>query len=242
MRSVAPAILAAGLCLGQVTPQFDVVAIRPSRTGEPGGGMTQIGGGVSVRNLSVNMLIEIAYNLKSFEISGGPGWVSTARYDIEAKAEGNPSFQERLKMLRPLLADRFQLKFHHETRQMRIYSLTVAKGGPKLRSAAARGYIRVGRGLLEGKGVTMPTLADLLGGSLDQRVIDKTGITGGFDIKLQWTPMEREVDFPDGDSPGDASGPSLFTAIREQLGLKLEPAKGPVEVLVIDHIDRPSAN
>lgn len=244
MKTAALAILIPGLCLGQATPQFDVVSIRPSRSSESGGGMFPIAGGVSAHNLSVGVLIQAAYNLKPWEISGGPGWVTTARYDIEAKGEGNPGFPEKMQMLRPLLADRFHLKFHRATRQMRIYPLIVAKGGPKLRSTAdgVRGYIRPGRGLIEGQAMTRPTLAELLGGGLDQRVIDKTGITGRFDIELQWTPMEREVNFPGGDSPGDQSGPSIFTAIQEQLGLRLEPGKGPVEVLVIDRIARPFEN
>src|SRR5579863_4174305 len=149
--------------------------------------MRPVAGGLSVRNLSVNMLIQSAYNLKPWQISGGSGWVVTDRYDIEARTEGNPGFQEKMEMLRPLLADRFQLKFHRETRQMPIYSLTIAKNGPKLLATAdgVRGFMRPGRGLIEGKGVTMSTLAGLLGGSLGQSVTDNTGVTGGFDIRLE---------------------------------------------------------
>jgi uncharacterized protein (TIGR03435 family) len=117
--------------------------------------MRPIAGGVSARNLSANMLIQSAYNLKLWQIFGGPDWMATEHYDIEAKAAGNPGLQENLEMFRPLLADRFQLKFHREMRQMTVYSLIVAKNGPKLQAAApgTQGYIRPGRGLLEGKGV-----------------------------------------------------------------------------------------
>jgi uncharacterized protein (TIGR03435 family) len=244
MRSGTWAILAAVLCFGQAPPHFDVVSIRPNRSDDPGGNMWPIAGGFSARNLSVHMLMQSAYNLKGWQILGGPAWVKTDRYDIEAKAEGNPDFQEKLQMLQPLLADRFQLKFHRETRQMPLYSLTVARNGPKLQATAAgaRGYFREGRGLIEGKDINMRTLADLLGGSLGQPVTDKTGITGGFDINLEWTPTEGEADYNFGDRPIDPNGPSLFTVIDEQLGLKLEASKGAVEVLIIDHVEKPSEN
>jgi len=244
MKIITSAILAAALCSGQVTARFEIVSIKPSKSDDRGGGMRPIAGGFSARNLSVNMLIQSAYNLKPWQISGGSGWVVTDRYDIEAKTEGKPSFQERLEMLRPLLADRFQLKFHRETRQMPIYSLTVTKNGPKLQATAAGvpGYIRPGRGLLEGRGVNMGMLADFLGGSLGQSVTDRTGVIGGFDVRLEWTPTEGELDYKYDDRPIDSSGSSVFTAIQEQLGLKLEASKGPVEVLVIDHIERPPAN
>jgi uncharacterized protein (TIGR03435 family) len=244
MRSIGSAVLAAVLCAGQTTPQFEVVSIKLNRSDDRGGGMRPIEGGLSARNLSVNMLIQSAYKLKPWQISGGPGWVATDRYDIEAKTEGNPSFQERLEMCRLLLADRFQLKFHRETRQTPVYSLTVTKNGPKLQATASGtpGYIRPGRGLLEGKGVNMRMLADFLGGSLGQSVTDNTGVIGGFDIRLEWTPTEGELDYKDEDRPIDPNGSSIFTAVQEQLGLKLEASKGPVEVLVIDHIERPSQN
>jgi uncharacterized protein (TIGR03435 family) len=243
MRIVTSAILAAALCFGQAT-QFDVVSIKHSRSDDRGGGMRPVAGGFSARNLSVNMLIQSAYDLKIWQISGGPGWVTTDHYDIEARAEGNPGLREKLQMFRPLLADRFQLKFHRETRQMPIYSLGVAKNGPKLQATASgvRGYISAGRGLIDGKAVNMGTLANFLSGSLGQSVTDDTGITGGFDIKLEWTPTEGELDYKYNDRPIDSSGSSIFTAVQEQLGLKLEAGKGPIEVLVIDHVEKPSDN
>jgi|SRR5579883_1122574 len=244
MKRLTLAILAATFCFGQATPQFDVVSIRPSASDDRNGGMRPIAGGFSARNMSVNALIQLAYNLKPWQIVGGPGWVTTDRYDIEAKKEGNPGVDEKLEMFRPLLADRFQLQFHRETRQAPIYSLIIAKNGPRLQTAAAgaRGYIRSGRGLVEGKGMSMRIFADLLGGSLGQPVVDKTGISGGFDITFRWTPAEGEANYRDADRPLDPNAPSIFTAIQEQLGLKLEAEKGPLEVLVIDHIERPSPN
>lgn len=110
--------------------------------------MRRIAGGFAARNLTVNMLIQSAYNVKPWQIFGGPPWVTTDGYDIEAKTEGNPSFHQKLEMLRPLLADRFQLKFHREMRQMPVYSLVVSKGGPKLQITAAglRGIHPTGEG------------------------------------------------------------------------------------------------
>jgi uncharacterized protein (TIGR03435 family) len=244
MTSVAAAILWATLCFGQPAPRFEVASIKPDKSDDRGGDMRPIAGGFSARNLSVGMFIQSAYNLKAWEILGGPDWLTTDRYDIEAKTEGNPSSQEKLDMLRPLLADRFQLKFHRETRQMPMYSLTAAKSGPKLQAtpSGARGYIRPGRGLIEGRGVSMSTLANFLGGSLIQSVTDNTGIGGSFDIRLEWTPTEGESHYSYDDRPVDSNGPSIFTAIQEQLGLKLEGSKGPIEVLVIDHVERPSEN
>jgi uncharacterized protein (TIGR03435 family) len=244
MRSLTLATLMAGLCFGQATQQFEVVSIKPNRSDDRGGNMMPIAGGFSARNLSVNMLIQSAYHVKPWEILGGPAWLTTDGYDIEAKTEGKPTYQEKIEMLRPLLADRFQLKVHRETRQMPIYSLTVAKNGPRLQTTGAevRGFIRPGRGLIEGKGVTMGALAGFLGGSLGQSVTDNTGVIGGFDIRLEWTPTEVEPNYKYDDRPIDPNGPPIFTAIQDQLGLKLEASKGPIEVLVIDHVERPSAN
>jgi uncharacterized protein (TIGR03435 family) len=249
MKIIAPALLAATLAFGQTPsapklPQFDAVSIKPNTSDDRGGSMRPIAGGFSAANLSVKMLIQSAYNVKPWQISGGPNWATTDHYDIEAKIDGNPTFQQRLDMLQPLLADRFQLKFHRETRQMPAYSLTLAKNGPKLSATApdVRGYITPGRGLIEGKAVSMPMLANFLGGSLGQSVTDKTGLAGGFDIKLEWTPTEGESNYTYGDRPLDPNGSSIFTAIQEQLGLKLEAGKAPVELLVIDRVERPSAN
>jgi len=243
---IAAIVMPAVLAFGQNPPgkKFDVVSIKPNTSDDRGGGMRPVAGGISASNLSVNILIQSAYNVRPWEISGGPGWVATDRYDIEAKTDGNPTFQENLEMLRPLLEDRFRLKVHRESRQMPVYSLTIAKNGPKLLATApeTRGFIRPGRGLIEGKAVNMPMLANFLGGSLGQTVTDKTGLPGSFDIKLEWSPSEGESNYKYGDRPIDANGSSIFTAIQEQLGLKLEAGKGPVEMLIIDSLERPSAN
>jgi len=226
------------------TPQFDVISIRPNHSNTSGGGMRSIAGGFAASNMSLGILIQAAYDVKPWQIISGPEWVKTDRYDFEAKAEGNPDFKQKIEMLRPLLADRFQLKVHRETRRMSVYSLVVAKGGPKLQPTAdgVRGYFSAGRGLIEGKAVEMGTLANLLGGSLGESVIDKTGVTGHFDIKLEWTPTEGERNYTFDDRAIDPGGSSIFTALQEQLGLKLDAEKGPGQVIVVEEIEAASEN
>jgi len=221
-------------------------------------------------NFSLRLLIQFAHGVKDFQISGDPPWIGSDHYDIQAKAEGNASVKQMEgPMLQALLADRFQLTLHRETRQLPVYELTVVKGGVKLQltrqgdctpysvdsppppptAGASRpifcGYPRMGSdGLnrtLEGAGVSMAVLAANLSRSeLHRKILDRTGLTGTFDVYLKWT-----IDSPAGPaSPGisdDPTGPSVFTALQE-LGLKLESAKGPVEVLVIDRVEKPSAN
>ncbi len=137
-------------------------------------------------------------------------------------------------MLQTLLAERFKLTIHRETKEIPIYALVAAKNGPRLQEAKDKdkiGSMSIGRGMLRGQ-TTLADLARYLSSSADRPVMDRTGLTAGFEINLQWSP----------DTSPEASGPSLFTAVQEQLGLKLESSKGPVELLVIDHAERPSGN
>jgi uncharacterized protein (TIGR03435 family) len=169
-------------------------------------------------------------------------------------------------MLQPLLAERFKLKAHTETKQLPVYELIVAKGGPKLKEATpgdtyANGFkgpdgvgrggmMRMGRGQLTGQGVPITTLTNLLSQQLQRTVVDKTGLTGKYDLELNWTPEQGEGGLgpppgaasPQAEPAPDATGPSIFTALQEQLGLKLQSTKGPVETLVIDHAEMPSEN
>jgi uncharacterized protein (TIGR03435 family) len=196
--------------------------------------------------------------LHDIQVTGGPGWINSDRFDIVAKAEGNPSTDARL-MLRTLLADRFKLMVHHETRELPVYALVIArrdgKLGPQLRpsnladclaapklstpsdpNAAVRcggGFLRTGE--LGARAMEFSTLATTVSNLADRPVVDRTGLTGTFDWNLQWT-ADRSPS-PTGDRSTDSV--SLFTALQEQLGLKLEPTRGPVDVLVIDHVERP---
>jgi uncharacterized protein (TIGR03435 family) len=262
------ALGSAAIALSQ-NPAFEVASIKPNSSGGNGAYIEPLPGGrLVMTNFSVLQLILSAYSIQSYQISGDPPWISTDHYDIQAKSEGDASVQQMEgPMVQALLEDRFKLVLHRETRQLPVYELTVAKGGVKLerskdgscvpysmdappppRIAPGEprpnfcGYPRSGvDGLnrtLDGAGVGMTVLANRLSlnyaTQLGRTVIDRTGLTGTFDLHLKWA-----VDSGIKDDPTD---PSIFTALQEQLGLKLESAKGPVEVLVIDHVEKPSAN
>jgi uncharacterized protein (TIGR03435 family) len=190
-------------------------------------------------------------------VEGGPAWLKSDRYEIVAKADGDASpDMMNGPMLQALLEDRFQLKVHRETREIPVYDLTVAKGGPKLRAfkegscthCGANGTMKGSNFLLHGQGVTSDELAKSLAIGLDRPVIDQTGLAGKFDFELEFArdqamgPAFRDPNQVIPAAADLSTGPSIFTAIQEQLGLKLEPAKGPGEFLVIDSVERPSGN
>jgi uncharacterized protein (TIGR03435 family) len=148
---------------------------------------------------------------------------------------------QRQQMFENLLADRFQLKFHHETRELPVYNLVVAKGGLKMQASTAEGSSSsMNNSSLSGKGMPIEGISFSVSNVVGRQVVDKTGLTGKYDFTLTWTPDEMGA--PSGASADADSGPSIFTALEEQLGLKLVPAKGPVDVIVVDHIERPSEN
>jgi uncharacterized protein (TIGR03435 family) len=231
-------------------PTFTVAAIRPDKSGYGSwqGGPTSYG--YSAKNVPVTQLISFAYGLKSEgQLVGLPGWTDSERFDVEARMDeddasafqkltGQQQREQSALMLRPLLADRFKLKIHHETRMLPVYALVVAKGGVKLKESHEPGNLDgmvTNRGLIYVRasrigGRFVEGLSDAAG----RIVIDKTGLTGHYDITLKWTPDE--------DLASGASGPTLFTALEEQLGLRLIPAKDLVEVIVVDHIERPTGN
>jgi bla regulator protein blaR1 len=233
------------------------------------------GGSLTVANVQLRELIRVAYQIQSFQLEGGPNWIDSDRFDILAKPEREmPSTggQDPLRMmLRTLLADRFKLMMHKETKELPIFELVLArengKLGPQLRPAAVDCEARAtaaragtpppsssppGPGscgttmnpvTVRGGGATMATLASLLEGPAKRLVIDRTGLTGSWDLEVNYTPDRSQL--PPGVEPPssiDWNGPSLFTALEEQLGLKLRPARGPVEVLVIDSVQQPTPN
>ena len=216
--------------------QFEVASIKPSTA--PGTRGPTIYNPTHERfaidRITTKDLIAYAYDVRDFQITGGPGWVGSEEYDVVAKPQGEASGERILAMARSLLAERFNLRLHHESKEMPVFALVVAKGGPRLHPTVGTGgpEVRGGRGRLIARKVTTGMIGSQLAGRvLGRAVIDRTGIAGEFDINLEWTPDES----PD-------LGPSIFTALQEQLGLKLEPTRAPVEVLVIDHVERPSAN
>lgn len=266
-RLVLVAIAAAVAALSQT--QFEVASVRLNPSGGGPAYINPLPGRLILTNFALRRLILSAYGIEDYQLSREPSWINSTFYDIEAKADGDASVKlMEGPMLQTLLEDRFKLKIHRETVQLPVYELRTAKGGSKLHlsgpgsctpyfvdsppppapapgapRATFCGYPRFRADgpnrSLDGAGATIAQLAQRLSGmELNRVVTDKSGINGAFDIHLKWA-----VDAPrDPAAPGADEGPSIFTALQEQLGLKLESTKGPVEVLVIDHIEKPSAN
>jgi uncharacterized protein (TIGR03435 family) len=251
-------------------PAFEVASIKQNVSASDNASVrAQPGGRVSVTNNSLRNIIRNAYNVQNYQIIGGPDWINTVRWDINAKAPDDAPPQQMLLMLRTLLADRFTLVIRNETREMPIYALVLARAdgrpGPQLRPSAvdcaaifaaakATGEApppttngrptcgtRTTRGNMMTTGVAMTDLARNLAPFAGRPVVDKTGLTGGFDVDLTWTPEQGPLG-PEGTAaagPPSSDGVSLFTAVQEQLGLKLDARSGPVDVLVIDSVQRP---
>jgi len=259
--------------------KFDVASIKPSSSDDHRVAiMFQLGGGFRASGATLKMLLTEAYNVREFQISGGPKWIDSDRFDITARAErsaaadspAEPSalpppmtdaerktVQEQVaQRLQALFADRFQLIVHHEAKEQQVYALVVGKNGSKLQPAQnnsgslRQGMMRMGRGSVEGQGVGLEVLIRAISGQLGRPVIDRTGLTGRYDIKLQWTPDPGQNVTPLGGAlppgveppPSDPNGPTIFAALQEQLGLRLESAKAPVDLIVIDRVEKPSEN
>ena len=284
-------------------PKYDVASIKPSSADAAGFMLMMTPTGIRMKNAQIQMLLQMAFGVEPDRIVDAPDWVRSKRFDIEAKVkpEDAPKLQklkleQKRTMLLPVLEERLGLKYHHESRDLPIYALVVAKGGPKLTAskpreatsspdgptpppgdllATTRGPsggpgprtrpdgppgpgnrpvigegMRMGPGGIQSRGGNMDFLAHALSGILGRTVVDKTGLTGTYDFSLNWTPDQNmrgalggpQGGPPEGDAAPDTTGPTLFTAVQEQLGLKLEPQKGAVDVIVIDHIDPPTEN
>jgi uncharacterized protein (TIGR03435 family) len=223
---------------------FEVASIR-SHTGEVTFSADPALRGSQVRGTASTLLdmIEVAYGVRPEQISGGPDWVRKDRFDLEAKVPGStpPTPDQFRAMMQNLLAERFQLKVHPETKQVAIYALTVDRSGSKLKPSASRtmptGFVRAtAEGVhMETESGTMEKLAQQLSVTAGRPVVDKTGLNGTYKFTLDWFPADR---IP---SP-DSTIPSMFAALQEQLGLKLESATGAQEVLIIDRVEKPTAN
>jgi uncharacterized protein (TIGR03435 family) len=251
-------------------PEFDVISIKPNRStsGQFRSGSTP--DGISVINAPLLVVIRQAYGLfnsNDDRVAGAPDWVKSEKFDIEAKVSGADvadlhkiNREQRGLMLQALLADRFKLKAHSETRELPVYWLTAVKTGPRLKQApltdpsngaadaknpAARGSTQLAQGHLTAHTILISSLLSSLTRITGRTVLDKTGLTGTYDVDLEWTDdAAASSSGPSGSSTDAAaqSGPTLFTALQEQLGLKLESGRGPVDCLVIDHIEHPSDN
>jgi len=232
-------------------PSFAVATIKPSDPDHPMAGEgSPIGHRSVMAGASVRFMLAFLYDVHDKQIVEAPAWLGTEKFDIVGVADvpGTPSLEQWKTMGRKLLVDRFALKFHWETREMLAYVLTVGKGGPKLavsKDAAGmpsfRGRADLG---MKGSNLTMTNFAQLLqAGIMDRPVVDHTGLVGKFNFELKWTPDQTEFGghFPVGTDNADAP-PGIFTAIQEQLGLKLSAEKTAVKVMVIDRVEQPSAN
>jgi uncharacterized protein (TIGR03435 family) len=236
------------------SPQFEVATIKPSDPEAPGKGFMVRGRHFATKNTNLNDLVTFAYGLHPRQIAGAPAWFGTDKFDLDAQpdGEGQPNDKQWKAMIQKLLADRFKLTFHHDKRELPVYALVVTEKGSKLTKSQGDpnglpGMFFRGLGILPASNATMADFAGLLQTAvLDRPVVDQTGLTGRFDFTLNWTPDESQfagmgIKVPAPSDKPDAP-PGLFTAIQEQLGLKLDSTKAPVDVLVIDHVEKPSAN
>ncbi|HEY4364738.1 MAG TPA: TIGR03435 family protein [Bryobacteraceae bacterium] len=248
MKYAVLAVMLSWIAYGQsATPAFDVATVKLADPREPLDIRTSPGGRLTVTNQPLKNMIKQAYGVESYQISGGPAWLDTERFDVEAKAEGNPDHAQVMRLFQTLLEDRFQLKVRRAQREGAIYALTAARGGPKLTAAAElktgeRAGVFNGRTgaptatalsyWKQGRHATIAMLANSLEGTLGRPVRDRTEIAGEFDFRFEYAADEL--------SNGDF--PSLFTAVQDQLGLKLESTRGSVETLVVERAEKPSAN
>jgi uncharacterized protein (TIGR03435 family) len=234
-------------------PTFEVASIKPSKA-EPGSdsGISSKQGRISAQRVTLRRCIRGAYNVPETLVVGGPKWVDDERYDIEAKAAGPAGDPELMLMLRSLLAERFKLVLHRETRPISGYALVVGKGGLKAQHSAPDAPSRTDSRTdsqsrsIDAQGCTMARLAQRLSEAVHLPVADFTAVAGEFDFKLQWAREEGSARPPSaGDKAGTLAveaGPTIFAALQEQLGLKLESRKVPTEVLVIDRADKATEN
>jgi uncharacterized protein (TIGR03435 family) len=266
--AILPGLLNVGVAFAQPAQPavtFEVASIKPA---DPNNRSISInfvpGGGLSAKNVSLAHLIKVAYkihcelNCEDF-IAGGPGWLNSQRFDVQAKApQSNEDLshmtpKERSKhreqlvrsRLQALLADRFQLALRKETKEASMYALVVGKNGHKMKEGTGPGSGGGGMGELFGESESMEAFVNDLTGVVGRPVVDRTGLTGRYTYKLQWAPEMRGPGGIGDKQPAGASdpqGPSLFSAIQDQLGLKLESIKGPVDKYIVLRAEKPTEN
>jgi uncharacterized protein (TIGR03435 family) len=240
-----------------VAPSYATVSIKPDKSGLQWQTIKLGPGELTVTNQTLQMLIRHAYQVEADQIRGGPNWLDSEKYDVQAKVDKSAvenlqrldpeqADPEQRQMMQALLADHFKLAVHRDTTSVPVYELVLAENGPKLQQslpgdAAAQGrVIQVGNGHITGREVPISTLASLLSEQLGHTVVDKTGLTNHYDVTLQWP---ASADIPQGtenSSATESSRKAIFAAVADQLGLKLEPHQVPMEILVIDHAEKPA--
>lgn len=264
------ALLYAAVAFGQAAPkplEFEVASIKPHAPGETSSSTNLVSGGINATNVTLRQLIVRAFDIQDFQLLGGPAWINDDRWDIMARTpdfvmpkdlnsvsdQQRKTIQEQMQeRLRSLLTDRFGLAVRRETKEQPIYALLVAKNGPKLQPTTAKGSnngantnMSNGRGTATFTAVNMGVLAQQLARRTGRPVVDKTGLTGKYDFKLEWTAdvgQPGAVEGRPGANASEPAGPTIFTAVQEQLGLRLESQKGPVEMIVIERVEKPSEN
>jgi uncharacterized protein (TIGR03435 family) len=235
-------------------PSFEVATIKPSQPDDQRTGFIVRGNQFHIINKPLLLIISYAFDVQAVQVIGLPEWASSEKFDIDGKpdGEGAPNNKQWKIMIQKLLADRFKLTFHNDKKELSVYVLSVSKTGAKMTKNDSApnglpGLFFQGLGELNVHNALMSDFTGLLQRAvLDRPVVDQTGLTGRFDFKLNWT--------PDDSQPGDIGAkiplpadsadtpPNLYTAIQEQIGLKLEATKAPADVMVIDHVEKPSAN
>lgn len=218
-------------------PKFEVASVKKSRPGMTNWTWHSTAEGYSTENEPLDSIICWAYHIKRFQLIGGPKWIQDG-YDINAKAGRRITNEERMQMVQSLLEDRFHLTMKQVNRQASLYEMVIAKSGSRLNPSRCHfgedptcGRYTWNANDISGAGIEPADLASMLTDSVDLPVVDKTGISGRFDVKLHWAPAD--------DAGAEVADASIFTAIQEQLGLKLEFRKGPVRMLQIEHVERP---
>jgi uncharacterized protein (TIGR03435 family) len=239
-----------------VPSEFDVATVKLSNPDVPGRQFMAKGHQFLTVNTTLNDLITFAYGLNVRQVVDGPAWAASEKYDLDGKVagDGQPNDAQWKLMIQRLLRDRFMLKFHHESRVLPVYELSLGKSGPRLAEsnadpASLPGMGFRGFGNMPVSNATMRDFSAMMQGSvLDRPMIDRTGLTGRYDFVLRWTPDDSQFIgmrppgsvIPGSDSPN--APPGLFAAIQEQLGLKLSSVKAAVDVMIVDHVEKPSAN
>lgn len=264
IRVITSAILVSGFAFSQTPPAaslaFEVAAIKPSNPENHDLRLRQTNSAFVATGYTLQRLIAFAYEVELFQVLGGPGWTKSERYDITAKKERDPRLakpdDDRYRV-RALMADRFNLTIHRESKELPIFALSIGKNGSKLQlakppigSSGVSGRGGSGRTQLMFTDAPVSLLVHELSQRLGRPVVDRTGLDAHYDFKLEWAPDPSQPVLRSRDSgtfvssapSADSSGPSIFTALQEQLGLKLEAEKGPVEIIVIDRADRPTDN
>lgn len=263
-----------------MAPRFEVASIKLDTSGVPRHNVRLLPGGLHTENASVRLLMQSGYGLQDFQVVGGPRWMDSDGYNIEAKAQGSASKSQIRLMLQSLFEDRFHLKAHRETKELPSYTLIPAKGGarlPRPKDVGCRNYdasplspqnpqdarpalrsppcghpvtlVYASGAIVQGGDLPMVEFVKMLSEIVGRPIIDRTGVLENFDVHLEFYPDEATVGIRtprrtgDPDGPADPGAkPSIMIALEEQLGLKLESTKGPVEILVIDHVERPTEN